>query len=106
MKQLKALAIVGIATMVMLMAFMPLAMTVKADSPWYNDNWAYRMPYTITNGGSIANTIVRVDLNDTNGFTVANANADGSDIRFVLNDQTTVCEYWLEYWKLRYSIPK
>lgn len=91
----KALTILGMLVLIGAM----LAPCVTAVTPWWNDDWEYRMTYTITNGGSQANTIVRIDLNSTTGgFNASNAKADGTDIRFVKNNQIHTLVQFREYY--------
>ena len=60
--------------------------------------WAYKTAVTITNPGAMVTDYqVRIDLNSGN-FTFAQANSDGSDIRFTAADGTTLLPYWMESW--------
>lgn len=67
-------------------------------SPTLGANWPYREVVTAANTGASALTNhqlrVTIDKNHT-GFW-AHAKNDGSDIRFVDSDNTTVLTYWLE----------
>ena len=72
---------------------------------WYNANWEYRIPITITNpsASALTNVTYKVDINptDTSDFVFAYAQNDFDDIRFTLNDHTTTLSYWIEF--LNYS---
>lgn len=63
------------------------------------DGWLHRNLITVSNTASSALTDyqVRVYL-DSSNFAFANANSDGSDIRFTALDGTTLLSYWMESW--------
>ena len=61
--------------------------------------WSYRAPITIEeqSGSNLENYQVLVELNDTN-FNFEDAQSNGEDIRFTLDDYTTLIDYWIEEW--------
>ncbi|MCK4574559.1 MAG: DUF2341 domain-containing protein, partial [candidate division Zixibacteria bacterium] len=71
-----------------------------ASQPWYNANWAYRMPITIDNTGStdaLAEYQVKVSLNSGN-FAFANALPGGDDALFTDGDGVSLLSFWIESW--------
>lgn len=66
--------------------------------PWYNPEWHYRRPMTVTNGSTaLTNYQVLVKLDNTN-FDFTMANADGSDLRVTSSDGETALPFWIESW--------
>lgn len=71
-----------------------------ATDDWYNVSWTYRRALVIDHtkvDANLTDFTVLVKLTDGVNFTAANAQADGSDIRFVGTDGTTVYNYEREY---------
>jgi len=62
-------------------------------------NWAYYKVINITEntGTDLINYTVKIVLNTTN-FDFTQANPDGSDIRFLGPDRTTLLNYWIQEW--------
>ena len=86
----KGVCILGIA----------LAFTLLLTSPalaWWNYDWKYRRPVTIQSDNALTDYQILVQLNSTN-FDFSKANPDGSDIRFVDEDDATKLSYWIEEW--------
>jgi len=86
----KGICILGIA----------LAFTLLLTSPalaWWNESWKYRRPVTIQSDNALTDYQILVQLNSTN-FNFSKANPDGSDIRFVDEDDATKLSYWIEEW--------
>ena len=73
--------------------------SVKEERTNWLAGWNYRRPITITN--TLAQTLtdyqVRIELNSTN-FDFAQAQPNGSDIRFTLSDGVTKIPYWIQEW--------
>jgi len=71
---------------------------VKAQA-WYDSNWGYRRPVTITNpcGVELTDFQVRLDL-DSSSFDFSNARSDGSDLRVTDSDGVTSLPLWIEAW--------
>ena len=68
-----------------------------AGQGWFNSNWQYRIPVTISNpGGILTDFQVKVDLGPA--FRWDYARADGADIRFTSDDGMTTLDFWVEKW--------
>ena len=74
----------------------------QAEEGWWNEEWTIRTPLTVDagpEGGAISDPIgdtsVLVRLHDGN-FNFASAQPDGSDIRFVAEDDTTLVPHHIE----------
>ena len=64
---------------------------------WFNGNWQYRVPVTITNaGGGLTNFQVQVNLGPL--FDWGNTLAGGTDIRFTTGNGLTPIDFWIESW--------
>ncbi|MHA2022462.1 MAG: DUF2341 domain-containing protein [Candidatus Thorarchaeota archaeon] len=86
----KGICILGVA----------LAFTLLLTTPtlaWWNSDWKYRRPITIQSENALTDYQVLIELNSTN-FDFSKANPDGSDIRFVDEDDVTKLSYWIEEW--------
>lgn len=86
----------------MLLATLLLAGTASAKSTWWDEAWTLRKKITVdttANGGNvgeqIGGAVVLVRLFDGN-LQFANAKEDGSDIRFVAEDDKTLLTYHIE----------
>ena len=67
---------------------------------WWNYFWSYRKSITIDNTGNSNNLTdyqILIILNSTN-FNFSKANSDGSDIRFIDDDNSTELNYYIEKW--------
>ena len=65
------------------LAILALVLSVQhlPGQGWFNSNWQYRIPVTVTNaGGVLTDFQVKVDLGPS--FFWDNTRADGADIRF------------------------
>lgn len=69
--------------------------------------WSYRSSITIEeqSGSNLENYQVLVELNDTN-FNFEDAQSNGEDIRFTLDDYITLVDYWIEEWDKTNKIGK
>ncbi len=65
----------------------------EAKASWYDSNWGYRKPITISNNTASALTNFQVSVAVT---FVASMNIDFSDLRFTASDGTTLLNSWLE----------
>jgi len=77
-----------------------LSLTLLLTSPafaWWNTDWECRRPITIQSDNALTDYQILVQLNTSN-FDFSKANPDGSDIRFVDEDDTTKLSYWIEEW--------
>ena len=94
----KGICILGIA----------LAFTLLLTSPalaWWDADWNYRRPITIHSDNALSNYQVLVQLNSTN-FDFSKAKPDGSDVRFVNEDDATKLSYWIEEWNSTFQEAK
>jgi hypothetical protein len=67
---------------------------------WWNSNWQFRKKLTFDNSGQsedLVNFPVLVKLNPAN-FDYLNAKTDGTDLRFIDNDGTSILNYHIESW--------
>jgi len=77
-----------------------LAFTLLLTSPtlaWWDADWNYRRPITIHSDNALTDYQILVQLNGTN-FDFSKAKSDGSDVRFVDEDDATKLSYWIEEW--------
>ena len=75
-----------------------LSITKSLDAQeWYNANWQYRSPVTVTNPGgtTLSDFQVKVTLS-TGNFDFTRVLNDGSDIRLTASDGTTLIPFWIE----------
>jgi len=86
----------GICTLGVALAFTLLLFTLPAFA-WWNMDWKYRRLITIQSDNALTDYQILVQLNSTN-FDFSKANSDGSDIRFVDEDDATKLNYWIEEW--------
>ena len=84
---------VGIFGVVVILLFLFTFPTLA----WWDSDWEYRRPITIQSNASLTDYQVLIELNDTN-FDFSKTNSDGSDIRFVDEDDATKLSYWIEEW--------
>ena len=87
----KEVCILGLA-----LAFTLLLTTTPALA-WWNESWKYRRAITIQSENALSDYQVLVQLNSSN-FDFSKAKSDGSDIRFVDEDDATKLSYWIEEW--------
>ena len=80
--------------------------------PWYNTQWGYRSPISITNWGStLTNYDTDVDVNTLTLISQGKMQGDCDDIRITDSDGTTLLTYWVEggcntsYSQLWVSVP-
>ncbi len=61
--------------------------------------WRYYRAINVTEntGSDLKNYTIKIQLDSTN-FDFNKANPDGSDIRFLDSDNTTLLDYWIEKW--------
>ncbi len=85
-----------------LLAIVALTSVAQAEEGWWNEEWSIRTPFTVDagpDGGAIADPVggaaVLVRLHDGN-FNFASAQPDGSDIRFVAEDDATLLPFHIE----------
>ncbi|MBU1690483.1 MAG: DUF2341 domain-containing protein [Gammaproteobacteria bacterium] len=68
---------------------------------WWSGDWAYRTPITLSPSADIKQAIEQVPVLvrlHTGNFSFADAKLDGSDIRFVAEDDKTELKYLIEKW--------
>jgi len=87
----KGVCILGVA-----LAFALLLFTSPALA-WWNTDWKYRRAITIQSDDALTDYQILIQLNSSN-FDFSKANPDGSDIRFVDEDDATKLSYWIEEW--------
>lgn len=65
---------------------------------WYNSDWKYRIPITITetSGSTLTDFQVKVVVDTASLVSAGKMNADGSDIRFTDSDGSTELSFWIE----------
>jgi len=67
--------------------------------PWYNADWQFRVPVTVTNANTEALAGFQIQITFTgSSFTWGQANSDGSDIVFTDISGTTLLPFWIETW--------
>ena len=93
MRKLLVLAIAALA-------LLPLSVAVGANSGtgWFDPDWSYRRPVTISNpcGEEATDYQVQVTLDST--FDFSKALADGSDLRVTDGNGVTLIPFWIEEW--------
>ncbi len=67
----------------------------SASGEWWNANWHYRLPITITSG-NLNNYQVRININLTNYYDLGYIDKTGKDIRFT-NLSNVELDYWIEH---------
>ncbi|MHA1435751.1 MAG: DUF2341 domain-containing protein [Candidatus Heimdallarchaeota archaeon] len=65
-------------------------------STWWDSNWNYRKRIELFHLDSLSDYQVLIELPVADY--IGKTQSDGADIRFVLNDQTTVLDHWIEVW--------
>jgi hypothetical protein len=77
-----------------------LAGSTRSSIPWWDDTWLYRKEIRLNNAsGGSGLTEFPLSLTLVNSVTnYDNFKSDGSDIRIVYGDQTTLLDYEIENW--------
>ena len=75
-----------------------LFLNVVMGQDWYDTDWQYRRPVTVSNPGAVSLLDFQVLIELDGSFDFAKANADGSDIRVTADDQVTPLPFWIESW--------
>ena len=84
--------------MTLLIAMMILFSTELVTAQgWYNTNWLYRTPITITNSGS-ALTDYQVQVSLGTSFAWGHTYNNGADVRFTTSDGLTSIPFYIESW--------
>ena len=86
----KGICILGTVILILLLLTSPAV-------AWWNSDWKYRRALTIQSENALTDYQVLIELNSTN-FDFTKAKSDGSDIRFVDEDDATKLSYWIEEW--------
>ncbi|MGQ0698583.1 MAG: DUF2341 domain-containing protein [Panacagrimonas sp.] len=81
-------------------ATLALSLWAGSASAWWNHDWSFRKQITLDPAplgvaGELSNAVVLVRLHD-GVFPFADANADGSDLRFVADDDKTPLKFHVE----------
>ena len=78
---------------------MLLTMQFISAQGWYDSDWQYRMPVTITNPGSshLSGFQVQITLSSAS-IDFSKINTDGSDLRLTSDNGMTLIPFWLEDW--------
>ena len=64
---------------------------------WYDNNWHYRKPITISNSGSVlTNYQILVTIDTATLVTAGKMLSTCNDIRFTSSDSSTLLNYWIE----------
>lgn len=106
MKRKIGILILSILPLIVIIAFStahtavsaPRNLEVSGVGPaWYNPDWHYRRPVTVTNTTtSLTNYQVLVSLDSS--FDFGHARTDGADLRVTADDGTTPLSFWTESW--------
>jgi hypothetical protein len=93
----------GITLKVLTVTLAWVLMTHGIDAQnWFDADWDYRVPVTITNTGSaLTDFQVQVSLNAS--FPWGHTSSNGSDIRVTSSDGQTELSYWIENWTYQTS---
>ena len=86
---------------ILFLATLLLSNTLTGQN-WFDSNWNYRVPVTITNNGSSL-TDFQVPVSLGASFSWIHTNSDGSDIRFTGSDGETELSFWVETWTFETS---
>ncbi|HDI12879.1 MAG TPA: DUF2341 domain-containing protein, partial [Hadesarchaea archaeon] len=87
---MKTLTLVLISVPLALLLFMTTAPTAKADPDWWDSNWQYRRPITIT-GEHPENYQIKIVIPYDSDM-----KSDYSDLRFTENETGPLLSYWIE----------
>ena len=70
----------------------------SSGSSWYNQNWKYRLPITITeqSGQNLTDYQVKITIDTASLVSQGKMNPDGSDIRITSSDGITDLPFWIE----------
>ena len=80
---MKTVLVVVIGLFIATVGIIYFSKTRGEAASWYNDNWTYRRPYTVSNGGAAdTNKRIKIDI-DTATLTTDKLQADCGDSRFV-----------------------
>jgi len=74
------------------------SVTTVAPSAWYDPDWQYRRPVTITNPDGTILTDYQVLISLNSSFDFIKVKSDGSDIRITGTDGITMIPFWIETW--------
>ena len=97
MKKKNILSSLGVRTILVLMTCSLSTQFLTAQN-WYNTDWSYRIPVTITHPGTTSLTDYQVEISLDNTFNWADLNSDTTDIRFTGSDGVTPLDFWVEEW--------
>jgi hypothetical protein len=75
-----------------------ISATSGAAQAWYDTDWPYRVPISISNPSSMDLVDYQVKLILENPFNFSVALPDGSDLRVTDEDETTLIPFWIENW--------
>ncbi len=65
---------------------------------WYNPDWHYRRPITVTNSTASAQIDYQVKVVLGSTYDFDHTSSTGSDLRITASDGTTDLAYWIEQW--------
>ncbi|NVO20150.1 MAG: DUF2341 domain-containing protein [Bacteroidetes bacterium] len=82
----------------MIITFNLLLFSNLSAQGWYDANWFYRRPVSVSNSGSGILTDYQVKITLPGSFDFGNTNANGSDIRVTTSDGTSEIPFWIETW--------
>lgn len=71
--------------------------THGGSGPWYNQDWGYRQPITITNqvGSSFVDFQVGITFPTNSLYSAGKIQSDCDDLRFTTDDGVTEINYWI-----------
>jgi len=72
--------------------------SVQAQTNWYDPDWQYRRPVTVSNTGATSLTDYQVLITLDATFDFSRAESDGADIRITTDDGATLLPFWIETW--------
>ena len=76
-----------------------LTTTLLKAQTWYDSDWLYRSPVTVSNPGTnfLTDLQVNIILRASN-FDFTKSNINGYDLRLTSSDGTTLIPFWIESW--------
>jgi uncharacterized protein DUF2341/calcineurin-like phosphoesterase family protein len=74
---------------------------IFASDNWLDYHWQYRKAITVTNNTeqTLSDIQIKLILDSTN-FNFSQAQTQGQDLRFTLNDGLTLIPHWIEYYDI------
>ena len=88
----------GKSKLALLVIFIVFTLFSHIGMAWWDTNWQYRIPVTITetSGSSLTDYQVKITLDTASLISAGKMNNDCSDIRVVDSDDITALSFWIE----------